>query len=167
MNGMLRNLYHLMEMKIKLYERFIGLLREEWNAIAQYSLDRMQEIIPKKEEQVLEMQLLEKKRAQLMKRIAESLGHNEKDLSLKNLIRMHPDPYNERLKRCRKRLLVQITEVNRWSHKVTHLMDRSSLLFKKSMAFIHQADEKAMLPYEANGKMRESKLSSCMLSTSV
>jgi len=43
-------------------------------------------------------------------------------------------------------------------------MDHSTLSLKNSLAFIHSESEKAISPYEANGKVTGSKLQSTMVS---
>ena len=47
------------------------------------------------------------------------------------------------------------------------LMNHSALSLKKSLAYIHSADEKAQSPYLANGKVMEGRVEGRMLSMDV
>ena len=73
MNKLYKNLQELLEQKIGLYEKFIHLLNEEWKCVTDYSYDGLQEIIAKKDDQVIQMQVLEKNRSSLMKKIESDL----------------------------------------------------------------------------------------------
>ncbi len=91
----------------------------------------------------------------------------QSSLTLKKLIQIKDNPYKNNLTQCRKRLLFQITQVSEWSEKVRSLMDHSALSLKKSMAYIHSADEKASSPYLANGRMMEGRVEGRMVSMDV
>ena len=83
MNKLYKNLQELLEKKIGLYEKFIQLLNEEWKCVTNYSYDGLQEIIAKKDDQVLQMQVLENNRLSLMKKIASNLKVGQSGLTLK------------------------------------------------------------------------------------
>ena len=167
MNRLYKNLEDLLIQKIRLYEKFVQLLKEEWDCVSKFSYDALQEIAIRKEDQVMQMQALENSRSCLMKKIAEKLKVRQTSLTLKKLIQIKENPYRKNLARCRQRLLSQIKEVNEWSEKVKTLIDHSSLSLKKSMAFIHSADEKAFSPYMANGQVKEGKTEGRMVSMDV
>ena len=57
-----------------------------------------------------------------------------------------------------------IQKINILSGKIKSLMDYSTLSLKNSIAFIHSESEKAISPYEANGKVSGNKLQSTMVS---
>ena len=167
MNRLYKNLEDLLNQKIKLYNKFIQLLKEEWSCVSKYSYDSLQEINAKKEDQVMQMQALENSRSCLMKKIAEKLKVRQSSLTLKKLVQITENPYRNNLARCRQKLLSQIKEINEWSEKVRNLMDHSALSLKKSVAFIHSADEKAFSPYLANGQVMEGRVEGRMVSTDV
>ena len=164
MNRLYKNLEELLNQKIRLYENFVKLLKEEWVCVSKYSYDSLKEITAKKEDQVMQMQALENSRSCLMKKIAEKLKVRQSSLTLKKLIQYKDNPYRNNLARCRNKLLSQIKEVNEWSEKVKNIMDHSALSLKKSMAFIHSTDEKASSPYLANGKVMEGRVEGRMVS---
>lgn len=167
MNRLYKNLEDLLKQKSKLYENFIKLLQEEWKCVSNYSYDSLQEIIAKKEDQVMQMQALENSRSCLMKKIAAKLEIRQSSLTLKKLIQIKDNPYRNNLAKCRKKLLLQITQINEWSEKVRSLMDHSALSLKKSLAYIHSAGEKASSPYMSNGRMMEGRVEGRMVSMDV
>ncbi len=167
MNRLYRNIEDLLNQKIKLYDGFIQLLKDEWVCVSKYSYDSLREITAKKEDKVMQMQALENSRSSLMKKIAEQLNIRQSNLTLKKLIQIKENPYRSNLARCRKKLLSQIKEINVWSAKVKNLMDHSALSLKKSLAFIHSADEKAVSPYLANGRVMEGRVEGRMVSMDV
>lgn len=167
MDRLYKNLEDLLKQKIKLYENFVQLLQEEWICVSKYSYDSLQEITAKKEDQVMQMQALENSRSCLMKKIAEKLQVRQSSLTLKKLIQIKGNPRRNNLARCRQNLLSQIKEINEWSGKVKGLMDHSALSLKKSLAFIHSADEKENSPYLANGQVMQGRVEGRMLSMDV
>mgnify|MGYP001365347284 FL=1 len=164
MRNLYKNLQDVLEQKIKLYENFIQLLNEEWKCVSQYSYDDLQNIIVKKDDQVMQMQALENSRSSLMKKIAGDLKMKSSGLTLKKLIQLKDNPYRVNLSSCRKKLISNIQKINILSGKIKNLMDHSALSLKKSIAFLHSEGEKANSPYEANGQVLEKKFPSRMLS---
>ena len=167
MNRLYKNLEDLLKQKIKLYEKFISLLKEEWVCVSKYSYDSLQEVITKKEDQVMQMQALENSRSCLMRKIAERLQVRQSSLTLKKLIQVKDNPYKNNLAKYRKKLLFQIKQISEWSEKAKNLMDNSSLSLKKSLAYIHSAEEKTTSPYTANGRMMEERVEGRMVSVDV
>jgi hypothetical protein len=167
MNRLYKNLEDLLKQKIKLYESFISLFHEEWHCVSKYSYDSLQEVIAKKEEKVIEMQELEKTRSFIMIKIAEKLKVKQSSLTLKNIIQIKDIPNRINLNKCRKKLLFQIKRINELSNKVKELIDQSSLSLKKSLAYIHTAENKAVSPYMANGQMMEGRAEGRMVSVDV
>ena len=167
MNRLYKNLEDLLKQKIKLYENFISLLKEEWTCVSKYSYDSLQEVIAKKENKVIEMKALENNRSYLMLKISEKLQVQQSSLTLKKIIQIRNNPNKINLAKCRKILLFQIKEISKLTEMTKVLMDHSALSLKKSLAYIHSADEKAQSPYLANGKVMEGRVEGRMLSMDV
>ena len=167
MNRLYKNLEDLLSQKIELYETFIQLLKDEWTCVSKYSYDSLQEIIAKKENKVMQMQALENSRSCLMKKIAEKLKVRQSNLTLKNLVQIKENPYKNNFAKCRQKLLFQIKEINKWSEITKNLMDQSALSLKKSLAYIHSAEDRAASPYMANGQMMEGHTEGRMVSVDV
>jgi hypothetical protein len=167
MSRLYKNLEDLLKQKIKLYESFISLLKEEWTCVSKYSYDSLQEVMAKKEIKVIQMKALENNRSYLMLKIAEKLQVQQSTLTLKNIIQIRNNPNKINLVKCRKILLFQIKQISELTEMNKSLMDHSALSLKKSLAYIHSADEKAQSPYLANGKVMEGRVEGRMLSMDV
>ena len=112
MNRLYKNLQDLLEQKIGLYENFIQLLNEEWKCVTEYSYDGLQDIIAKKNDQVMQIQALENSRSSLMKKISANLKVGQSGLTLRKLIQFKDNPYRINLSKCRKKLLSKIEKIN-------------------------------------------------------
>ena len=163
MGRLLRELNALIEREIALYNKFILMLKEQWDCISNYSLDSLQEIIAKKEIMVRQMQQLEKQRSGLMEKIARLRGVPETDLTLKKIIQTTVNPIRVKLGKSREALLSQIATINKLHEEIKGLMDQSSLSLKKSLAFVHSKNEEANAPYHPDGKLGEPSLQGRML----
>jgi len=163
MGRLLRELNALIESEIALYNKFILLLKEQWDCISNYSLDSLQEIIEKKEIRVRQMQQLEKQRSGLMEKIARLRGFPKADLTLKKIIQTTVNPIRVKLGKSREALLSQIATINELHEGIKGLMDHSSLSLKKSLAFVHSKNEEANAPYHPDGKLGEASLQGRML----
>lgn len=163
MGKLLRELNDLITSEIDLYDKFILLLQEQWDAISSYSLDSLEDILLKKEIMVERMQELEKNRSALMGKIARLRGVPEKDLTLKKIVQTTVNPIRVQLSRSRETLLTQIATINKLHEEIKGLMDHSSLSLKKSMVFVHSKNEEASAPYHPDGKLQDANLQGRML----
>ena len=103
-----------MEKKTTLYKKFISLLYEEWNCIAEYSIETLESIIHKKDDLVHQLQALESERIRIMKKVAHRLKVSHGNLTMKNLLTIQKSPINPKLAQSRKTLLTQIQSVNNY-----------------------------------------------------
>jgi hypothetical protein len=87
-------------------------------------------------------------------------------LTLKGIIQRLPEIVAQKFMSVRRKLLVQIRDITRFNDRIKNLIDRTSLSFHKSLAFVHSLDEKQHSPYSAKGQFCESKLPSRMFSMS-
>jgi flagellar biosynthesis/type III secretory pathway chaperone len=120
-----------LEKKITLYDEFISLLEEEWQALTRYSLPAVEEAVLKKQKLAAAIQTLEEARKALMTRIELKLEIKDQPLTLKNLLRMHTYPINRDLAKNRETLLEKIRTLSRMNDQSRELMDHSALSFKK------------------------------------
>ena len=153
-----------MEKKVALYEKFVLLLNQEWNCIAEYSIEALELIIQKKDDLVNQLQRLESERTRIMKKIAQGLGVSHSNLTMKNLLKIQKNPINPKLAKSRKNLLEQIQSVSSLNSSIRDLMGKSSSSFRKSLVHLYSEGETASSPYHANGKIKKSKKYSRMLS---
>ena len=153
-----------MEKKVFLYEKFISLLKEEWNHIAEYSIDALESTVLRKDELVHQLQALESDRTRIMKKVGKQLKVYHGGLTMKNLLSIQKSPINSKLAKSRKNLLSKIQLVNSLNSSIRDLMGRSSASFRKSLVHLHSEGEIASSPYHANGKIQKSKKYGRMLS---
>lgn len=156
-----------MDKKTGLYKNFVSLLQEEWNSIAEYSIDTLELIIEKKDDVVSQLQDLESERIAVMKKLAHSLKISHSGLTMKNLLKVQHSPINLKLAKSRKNLLNQIQAVNDLNYSVRNLMDQSSSSFRKSLVNLHSVGAMASSPYHANGQIEKAKIFSRMLSVDI
>lgn len=163
MGRLLRELNGLIEKEIDLYNKFILLLKDQWDCITDYSLDSLLEVVERKEIMVQQMQQLEKQRSRLTEKIARLRGVPEAGLTLKKIIQTTVNPIRVKLGEARETLLSRISTINELHEGIKNLMDHSSLSIKKSLAFVHSKSEEANAPYHPNGKLKEGNLQGRML----
>ncbi len=166
MKQLVKNLYALLNAKINLYDRFEACLKEEWKGLVKYSHADFEKARAKKEILTIEMTELELQREHLMDSIGKSLGARKGELTLKEFIQRLPAPIAQKFTGVRTRLLLQIRNITKFNGLIKNLIERTSLSFHKSLAFVHSMDEKQHSPYSANGQMCESRLQSRMFSMS-
>ena len=167
MGLLLKRLLKIMEKKTILYKKFILLLQEEWNCIAEYSIETLESIIHKKDDLVNQLQALESERIRVIKKVAYRLKISRGGLTMKNLLKIQKSPINPRLAHSRKNLLTQIQAVNNLNCSIRDLMQQSSLSFRKSLVHLYSVGATASSPYHANGQIEKSKIFSRMLSVDV
>ena len=159
-----RDLANLLARKTIVYNDLIVLLRKEWDIVAEYSLEDLQEITKKKEMLSLKIQALEEERLRIVQSLSQSLGLPSDQLTVKELIRLRKDPSNLKLAEYRKRLMDQMETIKKLNGKNGGLINRSALCLKQSMSYIYRADEETRSSYYANGMMRENRIQSRILS---
>ena len=167
MSSLLKRLLKVMEKKTALYKNFISLLHEEWNCIAEYSIETLESVIQKKDGLVNQLQVLESERIRIMKKVAHGLKISHGGLTMKNLLKIQESPINPKLAQSRKNLLSHIQTVNNLNYSVRDLMDQSSSSFRKSLVHLHSVGATDSSPYHANGKIEKAKIFSRMLSVDI
>ncbi|MFQ5672645.1 MAG: flagellar protein FlgN [Nitrospinales bacterium] len=156
-----------MRQKIALYNELIPLFQEEWDSIVDYSLDEVRAVLKKKEILALKMQMLEENRLKVVAEIANHLGVDPENLTLRDIIKVCGRPLSTQLTAQRETLLSQISAIFDYSEKNKHLVNRSSLSIKKSLVFLHRTQDSAEAAYGADGHRGEGKALCRMLSTEV
>ena len=156
-----------MGQKIAIYKELIDLLQKEWDCIVEYSLEDMQVILKNKEILTLKIEVLEENRVKVITRIAEKLEISSENLTLRNILKVHDHPLNSKLSAHRKTLLGQINTIRDYTKRTRALVDRSSLSIKKSLVFLHRAQDLAVAPYGADGQMGKGKTDCQFLSAEV
>ena len=164
MTRLYKKMATILEQKLALYKEFERLLRKEWDVVTEYSLDRLQDIIKKKEALALKITLLEENRLDAIRSLSELLGISAEKLTVKKLIRLRKDPSNPKLIEYRNILIDQIEVIRKLNDKNRGLINSSSLSLQQSFSFIYRADEEARSSYHADGIMRKSRMQSRIIS---
>ena len=167
MIGLCHTLLNQLRQKSLIYDELIILLEEEWGDISEYSYDKVQAGLNKKETMILKMQVLEENRLEVVGTLAKQLGLSMEDLTLKKLIGSINHPIRVKLIGVRKTLLGQLKKIAFLNDQNQGLVDTSSLSIKKSLAFLHKTQDMSEAAYHADGNLIGSKSELRMLSTEV
>tara|TARA_B100000686_G_C16793348_1_gene980353 strand:- start:117 stop:620 length:504 start_codon:yes stop_codon:yes gene_type:complete len=167
MIGLCHTLLNQLRQKALIYDELIILLEEEWGDISEYSYDKVQSGLNKKETMILKMQVLEENRLEVVEALAKQLGLSIQDLTLKKLIASINHPMRVKLMEVRNMLLGQLQKIAFLNAQNQGLVDASSLSIKKSLAFLHKTQDMNEAAYHADGNLIGSKSEIRMLSTEV
>jgi len=152
--------------KTRLYSVFIDVLREEWSCVREYSLERLEQILEKKEELMGKIQKLNDHREKLVLEIASGKGIPQNEITLKQIIEFPDNLWSKRMSVHREKLREQIETINELNLANRNLISRSTHSTKKSMTWLYQVDA-AYTPYHANGQVSDVQFASRMVSTEV
>ena len=157
MISLCRTLLNQLEQKALIYNELIKLIEAEREGISEYSYDKVQVALNKKETLVLKMKLLEENRLEVIEAIAKHLGLNFQDLTLRQLIASIDHPIRDKLMDQREILLGLITQIGLLNDQNQGLVNASSLSIKKSLAFLHKTQDVAEAPYHSGGRLNTGK----------
>lgn len=160
-----QNLLNQLGQKIEIYQELADLLKKEWDCIAEYSLEELQEILVRKEHLLLQSQMVEENRNKIIGQLADELKIPQEELTLSKLIAARKYPLAQKLEDSRDRLLELISLIGDLSLKNKNLIEHSSLSLKKSLAFIHCVAEESLTSYHQNGRRGGNKMEGRMLNT--
>ncbi len=150
--------------KTQLYTKFIDLLKEEWTAVTQYMLERLEEILEKKEVLVEEIQKINVMREKVVQTIAGKQNIPVNEITLNKIIELKENLWSERMQLHREKLREQIELINELNLTNRNLINRSAMTAKKSVTWLYQVDA-SYSPYHANGQIADPKFESRMVST--
>ena len=97
MSLLLKRLLSIMDKKTTLYKKFTSLLQEEWNCIAEYSIEALESIIHKKDDLVNQLQALESERIRVIKKVAYRLKLSRGGLPMKNLLKLQKSKLKKKI----------------------------------------------------------------------
>ncbi len=164
MENSFKALDELLVNKTRLYSKFIDLLKEEWTAVTQNNLERLEEILENKEALVEEIQEINVMREKVVHTIAINQKIPVQEITLKKIIELKENLWSERMEHHRKKLREQIEIINELNLTNRNLINRSAMTAKKSVTWLYQVDA-SYSPYHANGQIADAKFESRMVST--
>ena len=164
------DLYHTLDevlgQKISLYDDLIGVMKEEWTSISEYSREKLEDALERKSLLLAKVHELNHKREEIVQAFAKNLGHPQSEVTLKTIIGLKDNPWGSRMTSCREKIREQINTINQMNAENKQLISRSSLAMKKSMSWLYELDM-AYTPYYSNGQISEPTMGSRVVNTDV
>ena len=164
------DLYHTLDevlgQKISLYDDLIGVMKEEWTSISEYSREKLEDALERKSLLLAKVHELNHKREEIVQAFAKNLGHPQSEVTLKTIIGLKDNPWGSRMTSCREKIREQINTINQMNAENKQLISRSSLTMKKSMSWLYELDM-AYTPYYSNGQISEPTMGSRVVNTDV
>jgi flagellar biosynthesis/type III secretory pathway chaperone len=164
MSDLYQTLDKLLVQKISLYEELIGVMKDEWTCISEYSRERLEDALERKSLLLARVHELNHKREEIVQAFAKDLGRPQTDVTLKTIIGLKDNPWGSRMKACREKIREQIKTINDMNADNKQLINRSSLTMKKSMSWLYELDM-AYTPYFSNGQISEPTMGSRVVNT--
>ena len=162
------DLYHTLDevlvQKISLYDDLIGVMKEEWTSISEYSREKLEDALERKSLLLAKVHELNHKREEIVQAFAKNLGHPQSEVTLKTIIGLKDNPWESRMTSCREKIREQINSINQMNAENKQLISRSSLAMKKSMSWLYELDM-AYTPYYSNGQISEPTMGSRVVNT--
>ena len=162
------DLYHTLDevlvQKISLDDDLIGVMKEEWTSISEYSREKLEDALERKSLLLAKVHELNHKREEIVQAFAQNLGHPQSEVTLKTIIGLKDNPWGSRMTSCREKIREQINTINQMNAENKQLISRSSLAMKKSMSWLYELDM-AYTPYYSNGQISEPTMGSRVVNT--
>jgi flagellar biosynthesis/type III secretory pathway chaperone len=137
MSDLYQPLDEVLVQKISLYDELIGVMKEEWASISEYSREKLENVLERKSLLLAKVHELNHKREEIVQSFAQKLGHAQSDVTLKTIIELKDNPWGNRMSACREKIREQIQTINRMNSDNKQLIHRSSLTMKKSMSWLY------------------------------
>ena len=164
------DLYHTLDdvliLKIKLYGEIIEVMNEEWNSITDYSRERLESALERKELLLAKVHELNLKREDIVRTFAEKLGRPQTEVTLKTIIDLKDNLFGTRMSDHRETIRGQIKTINELNASNKQLINRSALAMKQSMSWLYEVDTD-YTPYYANGQLSEPAMESRVVNTDI
>lgn len=166
MSDLYTQLDHVLVKKIKLYDEVIGVMKEEWTSISEYSRENLETVLELKSLLLAQVHELNHEREQIVNTFAQQLGRNPSEVTLKTVIALKDNPWKKRMATCREKIRKQINTINEMNIDNKQLIQRSANTMKKSMSWLYEIDT-AYTPYYSNGQLSEPTMESRVVNTDV
>lgn len=166
MSDLYQTLDEVLIQKISLYDELIGVMKEEWASISEYSREKLEDALERKSILLARVHELNHKREEIVKTVAQILGRLQSEVTLKTIIELKDNPLGSRMTVCRENIRKQINTINQMNSENKQLINRSSLAMKKSMSWLYELDM-AYTPYYSNGQLSEPTMESRVVNTDV
>jgi flagellar biosynthesis/type III secretory pathway chaperone len=151
--GLCNSLVSSLEKECAIYRELRSALLTEGRVLVKGSTDELFRSIAGKEALATEAETLEEGRMEVVGRIAQLLGMNERDVTLTKLSQAVDESTRNRLQMCQRELTPLIADVKTLNTKNRSLLDSSLILVRDLMNFINTAASSG-LGYAGTGQAR-------------
>lgn len=136
MDLLLDKLLRILEEQVAIFKTLLTILKEEESAIVLSDFKMLNEILKKKEDEVLKHRFLEVKREKIIQKITPYMGVSASDLTLSNLAKRIDEPYARQLRECCDELEKLMQAIHTINRKNKTLVERSLQLVKDSLSLL-------------------------------
>jgi flagellar biosynthesis/type III secretory pathway chaperone len=164
MNDLYHTLDEVLIQKIRLYDDLIGVMKEEWVSISEYSREKLEDALERKSLLLAKVHELNYKREEIVQTFAQKLERPQSEVTLKTIIELKDNLLGSQMTACREKIREQISTINQMNSENKLLISRSSLAMKKSMSWLYELDM-AYTPYYSNGQISEPAMESRVVNT--
>ena len=166
MSNVYLTLDEVLVQKIALYGEIIEVMNEEWKSISEYSRERLEEALVRKESLLVQVHELNQKREEMVGTFAQKLGQSPSEVTLKTIIGMKGNLWGKQMAAHRDKIREQIQTINEINLSNKKLINRSSLAMKQSMSWLYEVDSN-YTPYYSNGQLSEPAMESRVVNTDI
>ncbi len=140
MNDLYHTLDEVLIQKIRLYDDLIGVMKEEWVSISEYSREKLEDALERKSLLLAKVHELNYKREEIVQTFAQKLERPQSEVTLKTIIELKDNLLGSQMTACREKIREQISTINQMNSENKLLISRSSLAMKKSMSWLYELD---------------------------
>lgn len=166
MSNVYLTLDEVLVQKIALYGEIIEVMNEEWRSISEYSRERLEKALERKESLLVKVHELNQKREEMVGAFAQKLGQSSSEVTLKTIIGMKGNLWGKQMAAHRHQIREQIQTINEINLSNKQLINRSSLAMKQSMSWLYEVDTN-YTPYYSNGQLGEPAMESRVVNTDI
>jgi hypothetical protein len=128
----------LLDAEAEFYQKLLGCIQTERQAIIDLDFDLLGDIGRQKETMLLKQRELAEKRDRLLTQLTTEMDLTAGEMTLAQLSQQAPSPYNEELRRCRSRLRNLVAALGVENEHVQHLVNHGLALVRGSYHLITQ-----------------------------
>ena len=154
MDEKFENLLEILEKEVDLYKDFLNLLQTERQYMIDLSLDRLHECSNQKETLILNLQILEESRRDVIALILN--GHHFTSPTLAMIIERAPMRYKRGLEACRSNLISLVNSIREINQVNGILAERVINYTRNSLAFLNRLAYELPV-YHSSGRMEQEK----------
>lgn len=138
MHTQLNRLITLLDAEAEFYQNLLACIQSEKQAIVDLDFDKLGDIGRQKEAMILRQRELAQKRDQAFVQLSAGMAMPSSEMTLAQLSRQAPSPYDDQLLRCRSRLRELLASLGAENDSVQQLVNHGLALVRGSYHLISQ-----------------------------